>query len=63
MDLIFNGQQGRLPAQESVERLVLEACSDRRAWPRLKRLEPGDFEWAIDRLRALGWGFEWVSLQ
>jgi hypothetical protein len=63
MDLIFTGKQGRTPSRGSVERLVLEACADPRAWPRLKRLEPGDFEWAIGRLRKMGWGFEWVTLQ
>lgn len=63
MDLIFTGRTGRLPPEDSVERMVLEACADPGTWPRLKRLEPGDFEWAIDQLRKLGWGFEWGALQ
>ncbi len=63
MDLVFDGKSGVLPAPDTVEFAVLQACADRRAWPYMKRLERGDFERAIDRLRDLGWGFQWVSLQ
>ena len=64
MDLLFNGKCGRVPAPGSIEAAVLDACMDPRAWRALKRrLEPGDFEAAIERLCKMGWGFVWGSLQ
>lgn len=63
MDLVFDGRTGRMPPPDSVEFMVLEACADRRAWGGLKALEPGDFERAIERLRGMGWGFAWATLQ
>ena len=63
MTLVFDGRRGLVPPPGSMEYIVLAACCDRRAWTQLKRLEPGDFEWAIDQLRAMGWGFVWTNLQ
>lgn len=63
MNLHFNGAVGAVPDPESSEWIVLEACADEKAWPRIKRLARGEFEDAIDRLRNMGWGFEWISLQ
>ena len=63
-DLVFNGACGRTPDEDSIEYAVLAACCTRRAWPYMALVaQRGDFERAIDALRELGWGFEWVTLQ
>ena len=62
-DLYFDGRVGLPPEPASVEWIVLEACADKRAWPRIKSLARGEFESAIERLRHMGWGFEWVTFQ
>lgn len=56
MDLIFTGEVGAPPPTGSVEHAVLCACANRRAWPAMLRLRPGDFEAAIARLQGMGWG-------
>jgi hypothetical protein len=60
-NLVFTGEQGKFPEQDSIEFLVLAACTSEMVWPDLV-LEEGDFERAIDKLKALGWGFEWVEI-
>jgi len=60
-DLIFNGQRGALPDEDSTEYRVLAACCDERAWPR-QGFGMTEFEMAIERLRLMGWGFDWVTL-
>lgn len=62
-DLHFDGRVGVDPEPESVEWIVLAACADRRGWPEIRRLVRGQFEDAIERLREMGWGFEWVTRQ
>lgn len=63
MDLHFNGTVGRMPwpSMDNLEYLMLAACSDERFWPCLRGHTVEELAAAIDSLRALGWGFEWIT--
>ena len=58
-DLVFTGKRGKTPDEDSVEYLILRACCSESVWPDVLVLKPEDFERAIDRLKQMGWGFEW----
>ena len=61
-DLYFDGSVGDYPPTDSVEWKVLAACADVGAWKPVLVLAREDFETAINKLRDLGWGFQWVTL-
>ena len=65
MDLRFDGTRGQTPDEDSLEYMLLQACSveDRKLWRELKKARYLELERAINRLRRLGWGFEWITWQ
>lgn len=63
MDLIFTGKRGELPEEDSVDYDILAACSSPSDWEGVLDLTADEFEEAITRLKQLGWGFEWISVQ
>lgn len=65
MELRFNGAVGRAPEPGSAESMLLAACSveDRRLWRDVANLPSWQIYEAIERLQALGWGFELVTIQ
>lgn len=60
MDLIFTGERGEIPDEDSVDYDVLLACSSPEGWEGVIDVTADEFEGAITRLKQLGWGFELV---